>query len=220
MDSVGIQLLIGAIFGLMVGAIANSKGRSGIGWGVFGFFFGCIALIVVLVLPDLNAERRKDASSREERRRLREQLRQERMKTEAYRRHVSARLDAHDNELGMDTRTVQSLPEGHGLRRTTDGARPGQLGAGTDPAQPFAAPVGAPGAAPGAAASGGTPTGSTVKEWFYERGGESRGPVSEAAIRMGLQNGKIDGTTLVWREGMPNWQALGEVPVFGRDFRG
>ena len=209
----GAQLLFMAIFAVLVGAIAQSKGRNAVGWGALGFIAPCIGLILVLVLPDVNAERRKSEASRAERRRLREQLRQERMKTEAYRRHVSARLDAHDDHLGIDTRTVSALPEGHGLRPTG-----GRLAAGTDPSQHFVAPTGAPGESMGAGVE--AASGSTVKEWFYERSGESRGPVSEAAIRLGLRNGKIDGTTLVWREGMANWQALGEVPVFSRDFQG
>lgn len=203
---VGAQLLIMVVFAVLVGAIANSKGRNAIGWGALGFFLPCIALILVLVLPDVKQEQRRQEQSRAERRRLREQLRQERMKTEAYRRHVSSRLDAHDDHLGIDTRSVSALPEGHGFHQPT-----GQLGAGQDPAQPFVA---------AGAAAAGEQAGSTVKEWFYERGGESRGPVSEAAIRMGLRGGKIDGTTLVWREGMPNWQAVSEVQVFASDFRG
>jgi hypothetical protein len=34
--------------------IARSKGRSALGWGIFGFFFSLIALIILLLLPSKN----------------------------------------------------------------------------------------------------------------------------------------------------------------------
>jgi uncharacterized RDD family membrane protein YckC len=37
------------------------------------------------------------------------------------------------------------------------------------------------------------------------------GPVSEAEFETLVQNGTIRADTLVWREGMPNWQAYGQV---------
>lgn len=201
MDDVGIQLLIHVVFAVIVGAVAQSKGRNVVGWAALGLIVPCIGLILVLVLPDLKVEERRRVSAQAERRRLREELRQERMKTEAYRRHVSARLDAHDDHLGIDTRTTPALSEGHGVH-----APAAHLVSGGDPA----AGVGAPTRAP---------IESGPKEWYYERGGESRGPVSDGAIRMGLQKGRIDAATLVWREGMPTWQAVSEVTHFRSEFR-
>jgi hypothetical protein len=130
------------------------------------------------------------------------------MKSEAYRRHAAARLDAHDQHLGIDTRGLDPLPAGHGMPRQLAPGSAGPLdgSAGND--------------APGGPAAMPLQDAPRVREWFYERNGESRGPVSEAAIRNGLAQGKLDDTTLVWREGMPNWQAVSEVPLFATSFRG
>jgi cell division protein FtsW (lipid II flippase) len=46
-----LPLMIGVALGLIVGAIARSKGRSFAAWWLFGTFFFLIALIVVLILP-------------------------------------------------------------------------------------------------------------------------------------------------------------------------
>ena len=46
----GIFLVFGVIFAIACGLIANSKGRSPILWGVLGFCFGLIPLIIVLVM--------------------------------------------------------------------------------------------------------------------------------------------------------------------------
>ena len=209
---VGVQLIIMVILGAVAAAIAGSKGRSAIGWFFGGLFLGLIGIIIVAVLPNLKeAEARRD-HDRSERRRLREQLQQERMKSEAYRRHAAARLDAHDQHLGVDTRQLGALPQGHG----------GHFGLAAGEADPLAEG--------GAAAFvGGQPAGAfpepafdapRAKEWFYELRGESRGPVSEAAIRTGLANGRIHASTLIWREGMATWQAVSEVALFSTGFPG
>lgn len=214
---VGVQLVFMLIFGGISAAIASSKGRSGIGWFFGGFFLGLIGLIIVAVLPNLKDVEAKRRQDRTERHRLREQLRQERMKSEAYRRHTAARLDAHDDHLGVDTRGLGALPDGHG-----EEGLPHELGTGAE--DPLSAAVGSRSgtgrAAPMSAFVDPVAGAPKVKEWFYELRGESRGPVSEAAIRTGLAGGRIDGETLVWREGMPTWQALAEVPLFATSFRG
>ena len=46
----GIFLVFGVIFAVACGLIANSKGRSPILWGVLGFCFGLIPLIIILVM--------------------------------------------------------------------------------------------------------------------------------------------------------------------------
>jgi hypothetical protein len=185
---IGVQLIIGVIFGAICAAIAQSKGRSAIGWFFVGFFTGLIGLIIILVLGNERERERVRSAERAERRRLREQLRQERMKSEAYRRHSAARLDQHDQALGMDTRGTTALPAGHGVQRQSLVSGP---------------------------ASGG----AAVREWHYDMRGEARGPVSADAIRRGLAQGKIDGMTLVWREGMEEWQAISEVPMFRSSFQ-
>jgi hypothetical protein len=54
--------------------------------------------------------------------------------------------------------------------------------------------------------------------WFYESGGQQQGPVSESELDRLLAEGKINANSLVWREGMADWQPLrtarpGVLPV-------
>lgn len=49
-------------------------------------------------------------------------------------------------------------------------------------------------------------------EWFYAHGTEQRGPVDAATIRQMLASGALNSQDLVWRDGMPNWQAVGTIP--------
>jgi len=104
-------LIINVILGLICAMIASSKGRSGIGWFFIGFFFGILGLIISLVVGDLNAAKEKELEMDNEQRRLREQLRQERIKNDQFRKHAQGRLDEHDDALGIDTRNIQELPE-------------------------------------------------------------------------------------------------------------
>lgn len=46
----GLVLIIGVVFGVACGLIANGKGRSPVLWGILGFLFGFIPLIIILVL--------------------------------------------------------------------------------------------------------------------------------------------------------------------------
>lgn len=101
----GASVAILLLFAVAVAVIAYSRGRNPLGWFVLGFFLGCVGLVLVLVLPDLNELRRKEEADRREKERLREQLSQERMKNQAFRGHVSERLDQHDRALGVDTRS-------------------------------------------------------------------------------------------------------------------
>ena len=48
----GIFLLIGGVIAAIICAvIAAMKGRNPFGWGVLGFFFSILTLIVVIVIP-------------------------------------------------------------------------------------------------------------------------------------------------------------------------
>jgi uncharacterized RDD family membrane protein YckC len=47
--------------------------------------------------------------------------------------------------------------------------------------------------------------------WYYTENEQQRGPVTEADFETLRRDGKINSETLVWREGMANWQALREV---------
>lgn len=47
--------------------------------------------------------------------------------------------------------------------------------------------------------------------WNYLDGNEQRGPVTEADFEALVRSGKIGDDTLVWREGMANWQTYAQV---------
>ena len=49
-------------------------------------------------------------------------------------------------------------------------------------------------------------------EWFYAHGNEQQGPVAPQAFQDMVRGGQIKPTTLVWRQGMPNWAPAGQVP--------
>jgi uncharacterized RDD family membrane protein YckC len=48
-------------------------------------------------------------------------------------------------------------------------------------------------------------------KWYYVLGGEQKGPVSEGELQSLVALGTLTSMTLVWREGMANWQSLAEV---------
>jgi hypothetical protein len=48
-------------------------------------------------------------------------------------------------------------------------------------------------------------------DWYYAEGQQQRGPVSDADLDNLARAGTIRGDTLVWREGMDNWQAYEQV---------
>jgi hypothetical protein len=181
-----IFVLIRVVMGIAAAAIASHKGRSTVGWFFIGFFFDLIAIIVVAVLPNLKEQQANKRRQEREQRRLREQLRQERLKSEAYRQYSAARLDVHDNSLGIDTRSPEALTGGD------PGAAPIPLAA----AAPFireAPPDGA---------------------WYYELNGERQGPVSEGVIKQKLLGNELRPNTLVWTEGFAEWTPANETSTF------
>lgn len=48
--------------------------------------------------------------------------------------------------------------------------------------------------------------------WYYAIDGEQRGPMPQSKLRMLFRDGRIDTTTLVWRDGLTNWTPIGDVP--------
>lgn len=99
-----MELIVLAVFGGIVAAIAHSRGRSAIGWFFIGFLAGCLGLILVLVLPDLKLDEERRRKLRTENRRLKEQIRKERQVADQRHAETIGRLGAHDAVLGLDTR--------------------------------------------------------------------------------------------------------------------
>src|SRR5262245_16311082 len=47
--------------------------------------------------------------------------------------------------------------------------------------------------------------------WYYANAGQQVGPISEADFEILVRTGTVKADTLVWREGMANWQAYETV---------
>lgn len=75
----------------------------------------------------------------------------------------------------------------------------------------------APPALADAAAAPALPANASGARWYYARGKERMGPVSEETVRHLLQAGAIRGDTLVWREGMTDWTKAAAVDEFRGD---
>ena len=50
------------------------------------------------------------------------------------------------------------------------------------------------------------------RSWFYAFEGQQHGPYPEIQLRELIGRGNISADTLVWTEGMANWQRAGDVP--------
>lgn len=50
-----------------------------------------------------------------------------------------------------------------------------------------------------------------VMEWYYAKHGKQEGPVELAVLQGKLQSGELSSTDLIWRDGMAEWTAAGEV---------
>lgn len=48
-------------------------------------------------------------------------------------------------------------------------------------------------------------------QWYYESAGAQSGPVDDQALRQMLNDGRISGETLVWRQGQENWSPLRQI---------
>ena len=102
-EAIVLQVIIRLVFAAICAAIANSRGRSAIGWAVIGFVILCFGLILVLVLPNLRIQEEKERRLMLENRRLRERLRKDRMVADQRHRATLGRLGVHDEALGLDT---------------------------------------------------------------------------------------------------------------------
>ena len=50
------------------------------------------------------------------------------------------------------------------------------------------------------------------RSWFYASEGKQQGPFPEIQLRELIARGAITPDTLVWTEGMANWQKAAEIP--------
>lgn len=83
--------------------IADSKGRSAVGFFFLGFFFPCIGNIIILCLDNKKEQEERDAKLRRQNQRLREQLKKDRAVADRRHSESAKRLQAHDRALGLDT---------------------------------------------------------------------------------------------------------------------
>lgn len=51
-----------------------------------------------------------------------------------------------------------------------------------------------------------------MANWFYGKDSAQHGPISDLEIRNLIATGQIEGTTMIWREGMAEWLPLSNVP--------
>lgn len=108
-----IFLVMHGAFGLVCAAIAESRGRSGVGWFFIGAVFHCFALILLLVLPDERVRGQQLSKLRSENHRLRERVKKDRMKADQRHSQIERRLGAHDEALGVDTAESLEAPLSH-----------------------------------------------------------------------------------------------------------
>lgn len=194
-----LWLFVSLICGAIAAAIASSKGRHGVGWFFIGFFFGLIGIIIALVLSDLKQEKRRFDEITADRRRLKEQLRQERLKSESFRRYATQRIDSHDRVLGVDTKSAVSLgvggapplpplPRVDGFELEPDDADVGEdVPVSEAPAEPT---------------------------WHYERDGTPHGPVPASEVRSLLRSGALSPRSLLWNESLDSWTPARDLPAF------
>lgn len=51
-----------------------------------------------------------------------------------------------------------------------------------------------------------------MAQWYYGDNGQQVGPMDDGAIHAAINEGKVGLNTLVWREGMPSWLPMFNVP--------
>ncbi len=98
-----MELTILAIFGFICSAVAHSRGRSAVGWFFIGLIFGCLPLVILFVIPDLNVEQAKQERRERQYSRLKERQVKDRATVDRKLAAQDKRLDVHDQALGVDT---------------------------------------------------------------------------------------------------------------------
>jgi hypothetical protein len=121
---------------------------------------------------------------------------------EARRRHDYERLHRQREQLRQE-QLKNDARHGHAGARLD--AHDRALGMNTRDAVPLEAGEAAAVLAPG------TPPPVPIS-WHYAVGNQQRGPVDEPTLRDLLRRGDLAPTTLVWTDGMPEWQPARDIP--------
>ena len=57
------------------------------------------------------------------------------------------------------------------------------------------------------------------RSWFFASKGQQQGPYPEAQLRALIVKGAVTADTLVWSEGMADWQKAGNIPGLFQAFQ-
>jgi len=201
LEGLVVALAIRLVFGVLCAVVASGRGRSGGAWFFLGFFLGWVGLIVLLVIPDLRLEQERRSKLLTQTRRLREQVRKDRMVADARSGEQARRLQAHDRALGIDT----APPRPEFLE-----------GAPSQPQWQVAGPSAAPADSTAQPSSGPTPETSSPSDhedraWYFADHQGRQGPVSLTILRTLWAQGVVTGQTYVWAEGMGGWASIAQV---------
>ena len=183
-------LVFALVMATVCSLVANSRGRSALGWFFIGFFFGIFSLIVLFVIPDLKELEAREQRLRDENRLLREQVKSHRVVADQRHERQERRLTVHDRALGVDTSGAPQLENGADEESPTDVVPP-----------PLPAPAPPTTTDEFAAAS-----------WRYAAGAQARGPVTFRALRELFVQGDVTPATLVWTPGLAEWLAVATLP--------
>jgi membrane protease subunit (stomatin/prohibitin family) len=128
--------------------------------------------------------------------------------------------------MGMGMAIGQQITQGAAGQQPTSGAT-GSLPASapSGAAAPGATPAssaGAPGASPGTTgslpASAPPPLPSQAAQYYIAVEGKRAGPFDMAALQAKARSGELTRETLAWRQGMPQWTPVGQVPELASVF--
>ncbi|MFT7618257.1 MAG: hypothetical protein ACI97A_001898 [Planctomycetota bacterium] len=175
----------GIIFGIICAIVADSRGRSAVGWFFIGFFLPCIGLFILLVLPDLKVMERRDSELNQENRRLREQIRRDRALSDSRHSDTMRRIDTHDDLLQVDTSTPPALPTNFAY---------GEIGEQMQELSPESEEY-------------------VRAAWWYAdpREGKQIGPVIFSTLQGLWDEDVVCGETLVWCEMFKDWDQVDDI---------
>jgi hypothetical protein len=181
-----IQLIIMGTMGTICSFVAPTRGRSALGWFFIGFFFSCLGLIVLLVIPDLKKLEAEKQRMLAENRRLREQVKLNREVADRQHEAVASRLKAHDRALGVDT---SQAPEA-------------QMTSGEN----------APPAAPPPLRNDGLSNAFASKQWYFVDEAGTQGPVTFKILRSVWKSGEFPAHYYVRSADMTEWSTIEKIP--------